>query len=92
MESQDICSFLNGPPHASATKGLYVITGGFTKNVRYEAERGRIPVTLIDLDDLVKALLEQNEQANRQTQRLVRCANSTGLPEPLGLRLQRELA
>lgn len=69
MGSQEIRSFLGGPHERD--KGLYVSTGGFTKDARYEAERGRIPVTLMDLDDLVKALLEHYEQADSQTQRLV---------------------
>lgn len=59
-----------GGPH-EREKGLYVSTGGFTKDARYEAERGRIPVILMDLDDLVKTLLEHYEQADSHTQRLV---------------------
>lgn len=27
-------------------------TGGFTKDAKYEADRGSIPVVLLDLDDL----------------------------------------
>ncbi|MFT3813158.1 MAG: restriction endonuclease [Acidovorax sp.] len=69
MGSQEIRSFLGGAHERD--KGLYVSTGGFTKDARYEAERGRIPITLMDLDDLVKALLEHYEQADSQTQRLV---------------------
>lgn len=69
MGSQEIRSFLGGPHERD--KGLYVSTGGFTKDARYEAERGRIPVTLMDLDDLVKVLLEHYEQTDSQTQRLV---------------------
>ncbi|GKS83089.1 restriction endonuclease [Acidovorax sp. SUPP1855] len=67
--SPQIRSFLGGPHERD--KGLYVSTGGFTKDARYEAERGRIPIALMDLDDLVKALLEHYEQADSQTQRLV---------------------
>lgn len=33
-------------------RGLYVSTGGFTQDARYEAERAPHPVTLVDLDDL----------------------------------------
>ena len=50
---------------------MYVSTGGFTKDARYEAERGRIPVTLMDLDDLVKSLLEHYEKLDVEMQRLV---------------------
>lgn len=69
MGSQEIRSFLGG--RHDGDKGLYVSTGGFTKEARYEAERARIPVTLIDLDDLVKVMLEHYEGMDIETQRLV---------------------
>jgi restriction system protein len=69
MGSQDIRSFLGG--RHENDKGLYVSTGGFTKDARYEAERGRIPVTLMDLDDLVKSLLEHYEKLDTDMQRLI---------------------
>ncbi|MGH1357400.1 MAG: restriction endonuclease [Burkholderiaceae bacterium] len=40
-------------------KGLYVSTGGFTKEARYEAERASVPTKLMDLDQLVDAVIEQ---------------------------------
>ncbi|WP_222434174.1 restriction endonuclease [Comamonas flocculans] len=67
--SQQIRSFLGG--RHDHDKGLYVSTGGFTKDARYEAERGRIPVMLMDLDDLVRALLEHYERMDVEMQRLV---------------------
>lgn len=69
MGSQEIRSFLGG--RHDNDKGLYVSTGGFTKDARYEAERGRIPVTLMDLDDLVRTLLEQYDRMDPAAQRLV---------------------
>lgn len=69
MGSQEIRSFLGG--RHDNDKGLYVSTGGFTKEARYEAERGRIPVALMDLDDLVKSLLEHYEKMDVEMQRLI---------------------
>lgn len=69
MGSQEIRSFLGG--RHKDDKGLYVSTGGFTKDARYEAERASIPLTLMDLDDLVKALLEHYEKMDIDTQRLI---------------------
>jgi len=69
MSSHEIRSFLGG--RHDNDKGLYVSTGGFTKDARYEAERGRIPVTLLDMDDLVKALLEHYERMDIDMQRLI---------------------
>ena len=69
MGSQDIRSFLGGR-HAS-DKGLYVSTGGFSKEANYEAERANIPVTLMDMDSLVKALLDNYRDLDPESQRLV---------------------
>jgi restriction system protein len=59
MGSQEIRSFLGG--RHKDDKGLYVSTGGFTKDARYEAERANIPVTLMDLDQLVDAVMGNYE-------------------------------
>lgn len=67
--AQEIRSFLGG--RHDNDKGLYVSTGGFSKDARYEAERARIPVTLLDLDDLVKLLVEHYERLDSDAKRLV---------------------
>lgn len=69
MAAPEIRSFLGG--RHDRDKGLYVSTGGFTKEARFEAERARIPVTLMDLDDLVNSLLEHYERLDIETQQLV---------------------
>ena len=51
MRAQDIRSFLGG--RHPQDKGLYVSTGGFTKDAHYEAERANIPLSLMTIDDLV---------------------------------------
>lgn len=48
--SQPIRSFIGALRDGDS--GLFLSTGGFTKEARYEAERATIPVTLIDIDDL----------------------------------------
>ena len=69
MGSQEIRGFLGG--RHKDDKGLYVSTGGFSKDARYEAERASIPLTLMDLDDLVAAILEHYEKMDADTQRLI---------------------
>jgi restriction system protein len=69
MGSQEVRSFLGG--RHKDDKGLYVSTGGFSKDARYEAERASIPLTLMDLDDLVRAILEHYERMDSDSQRLV---------------------
>lgn len=67
--AQQIRSFLGGR-HAD-DKGLYVSTGGFTKDARYEADRAKIPVTLMDLDALVTALMEHYDNADAESRALI---------------------
>ena len=69
MGSQEVRSFLGG--RHSDDKGLYVSTGGFSKDAQYEAERANIPVTLIGLDELVAALMDNYERLDTQTRTLV---------------------
>lgn len=64
MGSQEIRSFLGG--RHKDDKGLFVSTGGFTKEARYEAERASIPLTLMDLDQLVDAVVEHYEQMDSE--------------------------
>lgn len=42
----------------SGHKGIYVSTGGYTKEAKYEADRSKEPVTLIDINDLVKLITQ----------------------------------
>ena len=56
MGSPELRAFLGG--RQSGDRCLYVSTGGFTKEARYEAERSTVPVTLIDLPRLRDLLLQ----------------------------------
>jgi len=69
MGAQDIRTFLGG--RHKDDKGLYVSTGGFTKDARYEAERASIPVTLMDLDQLVDAVIEHYDRLDSETRVLL---------------------
>ena len=69
MGSQEIRSFVGG--RHPEDKGLYVSTGGFTQDARYEAERAKVPVTLMGLDELVEALVDYYEHMDAETRRLV---------------------
>ena len=69
MGAQDIRTFLGG--RHKDDKGLYVSTGGFTKDARYEAERASIPTTLMDLDQLVEAVIEHYEKLDSESRVLL---------------------
>jgi restriction system protein len=42
-------------------RGLYVSTGAFSKEAKYEAERATIPVTLIDIQELAQLVTDNYE-------------------------------
>jgi restriction system protein len=58
--SQEIRSYLGGRHKDDC--GLYVSTGGFSKDARYEADRASIPLMLIDIDGLVELVIEYYEK------------------------------
>jgi len=69
MGPNEIRSFLGG--RHKDDKGLYVSTGGFTQEAKYEAERASIPITLMDMDKLVDAVLEHYENFDTETRVLL---------------------
>jgi restriction system protein len=69
MGSQEVRSFLGG--RHKDDKGLYVSTGGFSKDAHYEADRSSIPLTLMDMDDLAKAVSEYYDRMDSETQALL---------------------
>lgn len=69
MGAPEVRAFLGG--RQAGDKCLYVSTGGFTREARYEAERSAIPVTLIDLPRLRQLLVEQYGRLDAATTALV---------------------
>lgn len=57
--SSEIRSFIGGLREGD--RGIYVSTGGFTREGRYEADRSNVPVTLLDLDELAKLVVSYYE-------------------------------
>jgi len=69
MGSQEIRSFLGG--RHKDDRGLYVSTGGFSKDAQYEADRASIPLALWTLDHVVRALIEHYDATDAETKRIV---------------------
>jgi len=69
MGSSNIRNFLGGL--RPGDKGLYVSTGGFTKDAHYEAERANIPVTMIDSDQLVRLIIQHYDSFDPETRALL---------------------
>ena len=51
--------------------GLFVSTGGFTREARYEAERSTFPLTLVDLDDLADLIVNHYQSFDLEGRALI---------------------
>ena len=69
MGANEIRSFIGG--RHKDDKGLYVSTGGFSKEARYEADRSAIPLTLMDLDDLAREISDHYERMDSEARALI---------------------
>ena len=67
--ANEVRSFLGG--RKGSDRCLYVSTGGFTKEARYEAERAATPLTLIDLPELRKLIVDHYDRLDEETRQLV---------------------
>lgn len=69
MGAPEVRSFLGG--RHSEDRGLYVSTGGFTREAQYEAERATTVTHLMNLDDLARALIDQYESLDAKGRALL---------------------
>lgn len=69
MGAPTLRSFIGG--RHPGDRGLYVSTGGFSRDALYEADRAQVPMTLWTLDDLARALVEHYDQTDAETKRMV---------------------
>ncbi len=60
-----------GALDADSDRGLFISTGGFSKEARYESDRSKPPIALLDLDELANVLVEHYDTADVQTRELV---------------------
>lgn len=65
MGAPELRSFIGGL--RSNDRGLYVSTGGFSREARYEAERATVPVTLIDIDELAVLVIDNYDKMDADT-------------------------
>lgn len=52
-------------------KGLYISTGGFSKEANYEAERSSDQLTLIDADRLIQLIIQNYDNFDIETRQLI---------------------
>lgn len=69
MGAPAVRSFIGGL--RAGDRGLYVSTGGFTKEARYEADRATIPIRLLDLDSFVRHYVEVYDKADEETRSIL---------------------
>lgn len=69
MGAPDLRAFLGG--RKPGDRCIYVSTGGFTKEARYEADRSSIPLSLVDLERLRELLVDHYEKVDAETRTLV---------------------
>jgi restriction system protein len=55
MGAPEVRAFIGG---LRKTKGLYISTGGFSREAHYEAERSDVPVTLVDVEELARMIVQ----------------------------------
>ena len=68
MGAKEIRSFIAG---LSGAKGVYVSTGGFSTEAKYEAERATTPTTLVDTDMLVSLIIQHYDNFDIETRTLL---------------------
>ena len=62
-------SFIGGL--RSGDRGLYVSTGGFTKEAKYEAERASTSITQVSIDELAELLIQNYDNIDSETRALI---------------------
>jgi len=68
MGAPEIRAFAGG---LRGTKGVYVSTGGFSKEAHYEAERAQTPLLLLDIDEIASLITQYYEQCDADTRALL---------------------
>jgi restriction system protein len=69
MGAPQVRAFLGG--RKPGDRCLFVSTGGFSREARYEADRSTVPITLLTLADLRDLLIEHYDQVDASTRGLV---------------------
>lgn len=69
MSAPMIRAFVGGL--RASDSGLYVSTGGFTKEAHYEADRATVPLRLLDLDQFVRVLVDNYETVDAEAKAIL---------------------
>jgi len=69
MGRREVASFIGGM--RKGHKGLYVSTGGFSKDAKTEADRSEIPLTLVDMERLTDLVVENYDKFDTEARELI---------------------
>lgn len=69
MDASAIRSFLGGL--RAGDHGLYVSTGGFTREARYEADRANNPIRLMNLDEFARLYAESYDRMDTESRSIL---------------------
>ena len=69
MGAPALRSFIGGLRNTDS--GLFVSTGGFTREAEYEADRALMPVKLLDLDQFAHLLVDNYEAVDLETRAIL---------------------
>jgi len=69
MGAPEVRAFVGG--RHTRDRCLYVSTGGFTTEAKYEADRSTVPVTLMDFDLLVDKIVGQYSSFDEESRQLI---------------------
>lgn len=67
--AQQVRAFIGGLRNSGS--GLYVSTGGFSREARYEADRATMPVRLLDLDTFARLLVDNYDSADGEVRAIL---------------------
>lgn len=67
----DIRSFIGAHGNHAGNRGLYISSGGFSPDAKYEAERASFPIRLMELDDLVEMVVAYYDHLDVETRQMV---------------------
>lgn len=70
MGAPDVRKFIRGRDPTN-DRCVYVSIGGFTTEAKYEAERSRVPLALVDSDELVDLLFAYYEASDAEVRALI---------------------
>lgn len=68
MGAPDVQRFIGALTNA---KGVYVSTGGFTKEARYVADNANAPLTLVDSDELARLIVQYYDKFDSDSRALI---------------------